>query len=405
MRTCVDLFSGVGGFALALSDMYRPLLYCDISDHAVAVLTSRMNDGALHPAPIVRDVRETQELSRVVNGRHVHLLTSGWPCVGWSVSGARAGLSNPHTGLFSKVVDAIAALRPDMLFFENVPAILSACGGKDFEVVSRSIADMGYDLDWTIISAGEAGAPQLRKRWFCLGVRRDLAAESLPDLPQSDQGVACASWDTDVPAIVCKHLSGNTRRYFMLGNAVVPMQARIAFKTLLARKKAPESAVLCRAIKPRAGTQISVHAKSGRMVRGADGLPVEYLVIWEAENEYKRSPCEICITLDPTWRTLTKSAKIRKRSLRHGTPPTPVVDILQRTVLPTPRSHCATPSRILNRRTLGDLASIAVFACRVNGVDQQRTDETDGVNPQFVEWLMGFAPGWTSPNPEVVSEI
>lgn len=52
----VDLFSGIGGFTLAMDGIARPVLYCDNNPHVIAVLKSNMTRSAIPRAPIVDDV-------------------------------------------------------------------------------------------------------------------------------------------------------------------------------------------------------------------------------------------------------------------------------------------------------------------------------------------------------------
>ncbi len=53
----LDLFSGIGGLTLALSEWVQPVAYCELEPYARGVLLSRMADGQLPQAPIWDDVR------------------------------------------------------------------------------------------------------------------------------------------------------------------------------------------------------------------------------------------------------------------------------------------------------------------------------------------------------------
>lgn len=53
----LDLFSGIGGLSVALSDWVRPVAYCENDRYAQSVLLSRMADGRIPLAPIFGDVR------------------------------------------------------------------------------------------------------------------------------------------------------------------------------------------------------------------------------------------------------------------------------------------------------------------------------------------------------------
>lgn len=55
-------------------------------------------------------------------------------------------------------------IKPKFIFLENVPAITSRGG----ITVARTIAEMGYDCRWCVISAASVGALHRRERWFLL---------------------------------------------------------------------------------------------------------------------------------------------------------------------------------------------------------------------------------------------
>ena len=94
MLNSVDLFSGIGGFAMALKGMFQPLLYCDKSPIVRSMLENLMANGKLHKAPIVDDVKNLSEILKAVGTRRVDMITSGWPCLGFASTGKRDGFKN-----------------------------------------------------------------------------------------------------------------------------------------------------------------------------------------------------------------------------------------------------------------------------------------------------------------------
>lgn len=56
MLNGLDLFSGIGGLAIALNDWVRPIAYCENDRYAQGILLSRMRDASLSTAPIWDDV-------------------------------------------------------------------------------------------------------------------------------------------------------------------------------------------------------------------------------------------------------------------------------------------------------------------------------------------------------------
>jgi site-specific DNA-cytosine methylase len=88
-------------------------------------------------------------------------------CQDLSYAGRGAGIKEgTRSGLWYSVADAIRALRPGLVFLENVRAIVARRPGLD--VVLASLAELGFDAEWTCVRASDVGAPHRRERWFCL---------------------------------------------------------------------------------------------------------------------------------------------------------------------------------------------------------------------------------------------
>ena len=158
----LDLFSGIGGNSIGLKDYVQPVAYCEADRHAQAVLFSRMSDGSLPRAPICTDVTK-------LDGRDfqgiVDIIIAGFPCQDISVAGKGAGLEGERSGLFYEVVRLAKEIEPSFLFLENVPAIRT----RGLDRVIEELTALGYDLRWTMLSASDVGAPHKRERWFLLG--------------------------------------------------------------------------------------------------------------------------------------------------------------------------------------------------------------------------------------------
>jgi DNA (cytosine-5)-methyltransferase 1 len=88
------------------------------------------------------------------------VITGGFPCQDISIAGKGAGLSGSRSGLWFEMQRIISELRPRYAIMENVPALTF----RGLDRVLGSLADIGYDAVWTVISARDIGAPHLRKR-------------------------------------------------------------------------------------------------------------------------------------------------------------------------------------------------------------------------------------------------
>ena len=170
MINVLDLFSGIGGFALASSWVggYRTLAFCEIEGFCRDLL--KQNFPGI---PIFEDVKELhpEDVSR--QRQAVHLITAGFPCQDLSQAGVGKGIKAERSGLFFEILRlsdefyAYSGVRPALLL-ENVANILSGGKGEWARIVHGEVASRGYDCEWKIISAASVGAPHLRKRWWCI---------------------------------------------------------------------------------------------------------------------------------------------------------------------------------------------------------------------------------------------
>ena len=101
----------------------------------------------------------------------VDVLCGGFPCQDISIAGKGEGLDGERSGLWWEFHRLINDLRPRVAVMENVSAI----NIRGLSAVVGSLAEIGYDCQWTIISAAQCGAPHLRRRWFGVAYPSSIA--------------------------------------------------------------------------------------------------------------------------------------------------------------------------------------------------------------------------------------
>lgn len=259
----VDLFSGIGGISLALAPYCRTVAYCDISSDCQRVLKARMHDERLDAAPVFGDVRSicAESLADAgVQASEVDIVTAGFPCQDLSVAGKQMGLlGDTRSSLWRealRVADLCGRNGAEFIFLENVPHILSM-REKGFGAIHPELQERGYHIRWTVVSCADVGACHQRARWWCLCwkppdstyMRPALAADVRDTVPKCVHDLlrrsdrkgeqACTAWPPQLPPFRVYHgvstgLDRDNRlRCGMVGNAVCPLVARIAYETLL----------------------------------------------------------------------------------------------------------------------------------------------------------------------------
>jgi len=154
----ISLCSGVGALDKAVEQLTgaRTVVYAEKDPWAAQVM-ARLLPGVPNLGGI-----DIAEWAAVAPRFRLRKLIAGWPCQGISHNGHRLGLDDPRSGLWRNVARAIDVIRPDEAFFENVAALKT----RGLDVVSAHLNELGYDLFWTITTAGAVGAPHTRPRWF-----------------------------------------------------------------------------------------------------------------------------------------------------------------------------------------------------------------------------------------------
>jgi DNA (cytosine-5)-methyltransferase 1 len=237
MLNGLDLFSGIGGIAVALQPWVRTVAYVEIDAWCQAVLWERMRDGRLDVAPVWDDI--TTFDPRPFAGA-VDIVSGGFPCQDASRAGPGGGVAGGRTGLWWEAHRIIRELRPMFVFLENTPGILSA--GRGAAEVTGSLAALGYDLRWGVVGADAIGAPHHRARWWVLAYSgsEGLALpkqKAVPGEGRREEGRAVAELPTPInsPDLggSIHGLPARVDRVRSLGNSVVPHAAQEAFRRLM----------------------------------------------------------------------------------------------------------------------------------------------------------------------------
>lgn len=227
----LDLFSGIGGLGLALSNWVKPVVYCENNRHCQAVLLSRMSAGDLDVGPIWDDVRTLG--GRALAHVPIEIIYGGFPCQDISSAGLGHGLEGKRSGLVFEIFRLAKEIKPTFIFLENVSAIRTRGG----ERVVKELAALGYDCRWDMLSAFDVGAPHKRDRWFLLANARGWGRTARMEIEKQERKSEARGncrWTTEpIVARVANGVRHRVDRIKGLGNAVVPAQAREAFMRLM----------------------------------------------------------------------------------------------------------------------------------------------------------------------------
>lgn len=153
----IDLFSGIGGFALAADWVggFETIQFVEQEPFCQKILAQHWPDVPIHDD--VCTYNPTIGIADVVCG--------GFPCQDISLAGKQAGIEvGTRSGLFYELLRVVCAVRPRFVVLENVAAITS----NGLGTVLGELAKAGYDAEWACIPASAVGACHQRNRWWCV---------------------------------------------------------------------------------------------------------------------------------------------------------------------------------------------------------------------------------------------
>lgn len=189
----ISLFTGAGGLDLGCEAAgFVTAAAVENNERAVETLLANASQyfPALRREAVFDDIIDLdyEALLDAANAQpgELDLVHGGPPCTPFSKSGywlayKRAG-EDPKASLLDNYADVVNAVQPKAFLMENVYGL--AYRNQNRAVLERFISRMkaaGYTFDHKILLAADYGAPQLRQRLFCVGVRKDLL-----DSPEGD---------------------------------------------------------------------------------------------------------------------------------------------------------------------------------------------------------------------------
>lgn len=174
----LDLFSGIGGFALGLEAAgMETVAFCEVAPSCRHLLATHWPE-----VPCYDDVKTLTGERLAADGIRVDALCGGFPCQDLSYAGKGAGLAGERSGLWFEIARILRELRDlgrpvRIVILENVSALL----GRGLGVVLGDLAALGYDAEWDCIPASAVGAPHQRDRIWIVAYARGLQHEGFGD--------------------------------------------------------------------------------------------------------------------------------------------------------------------------------------------------------------------------------
>ena len=217
----LELFAGVGGFRVGLekasptfktlwSNQFEPSRK---SQDAFEVYNYHFPDSENWNEDITTI---SDERFSALKGQ-VDLIVGGFPCQDYSVARTKKdekGIEGKKGVLFWEIIRATKLSNPKYLLLENVDRLLKAPSkqrGRDFAIMLRAFADLGYGVDWRVINPADYGWCQRRKRVFLFVYRKDTdyfkQQQTLEDFGVGSSGIFESTHETKAEIVKDRALS------------------------------------------------------------------------------------------------------------------------------------------------------------------------------------------------------
>ena len=195
-KTVIELFAGVGGFRVGLNNIKQ----MDEKGHAI-------ENGEFEfvwanqwePSTKVQHAFDCYNLRfnesnnsnvdiSLVDKKEIpnhSLLCGGFPCQDYSVARSLSnekGIEGKKGVLWWQIREILKEKKTPFVLLENVDRLIKAPSkqrGRDFGIMLRCFAELGYTVEWRIINAAEYGFPQRRRRIYIFAYKNDTRFANL----------------------------------------------------------------------------------------------------------------------------------------------------------------------------------------------------------------------------------
>lgn len=173
----IDLFAGLGGFHLALSELGHKCVFASELNSDLRLLYKKNHDTDIEGDINLVDVNKIPKHD---------ILCAGFPCQPFSKAGAQMGLQDPTNGnLFYKIMEIVNFHTPTYIFLENVANLRAHDNGNTWKIIHQKLSEL-YDVKERVISPHQFGVAQHRSRIYIVCKLKTEGGLSYFNFPENE---------------------------------------------------------------------------------------------------------------------------------------------------------------------------------------------------------------------------
>jgi DNA (cytosine-5)-methyltransferase 1 len=227
--TVGSLFAGIGGFDLGLERTggFKTVWQVEIDPYARRVLEKqwpnvlRWDDVRTFPPKPIKQWK-------------CDVICGGFPCQDISDAGKRQGIDGERSGLWSEFARVLRVLRPRYVIVENSAAIV----GRGLGRVLGDLSEIGFDAEWSVVSACSMGALHRRERMLIVAhanvkQSRQCWGKRFAEICNKEWNL-CKWPGESEPVRMVDGVPNRLDRNHCLGNAIIPQIVQMIGNGILA---------------------------------------------------------------------------------------------------------------------------------------------------------------------------
>ena len=169
--TFVDLFCGIGGFHVAMSQLGGQCLFA-----------SDIDKNCQRIYQINHNLTPVGDIQQYPNVPQHDILCAGFPCQPFSNGGKKQAFADKRGLLFDNIVNILRTNRTPFAILENVKHIRKVSNGAVYKYIYQQLSNIGYKVFDLGLSPTDLKIPQNRERVIFVVIRQDLYTDQYHQL-------------------------------------------------------------------------------------------------------------------------------------------------------------------------------------------------------------------------------